>query len=761
VLVAAITAAIASPFLAGSVAAQSPASPAPPTVGRDVTDSNAPRQVPGFDPGAMDRSVPPCDDFYQFACGGWIKANPVPPDRARYGRFDELQERNMSTLRDILESVGKPAPGRNAIDQKIGDFYASCMDEAAIETKGAAVLKPQLDRIAAIKTKAEISAALARLHDSGINGLFRFGSQPDFKNAKLNMAAVDQGGLALPDRDYYIKDEARFADVRKAYPAHVQKMLELLGDAPAVAAKEAQTVLDIETALAQASLERVKRRDPANLYHKMTRAELAALAPALDWNAYFTAAGAPAFGDINVTWPDFFKGASDLLTQRSLDDWKAYLRWHTVHDSADLLPAAFVNENFSFYGKLLTGAKELRPRWKRCVDLTDEQLGEALGQRYVEKTFGPEGKERTAKMVAALEAALKQDISTLPWMTDATRQQALVKLAAIANKIGYPETWRDYSAVRIVRGDALGNAERTSAFEQARDTAKIGKAVDPKEWGMTPPTVNAYYSALQNNINFPAGILQPPFFERSMDDAVNFGGIGAVIGHELTHGFDDQGRKFGPSGNLADWWTDQDAKEFEKRVSCVADEYSEFTVADGVHLNGRLTLGENTADNGGLRIAYMALGHHQGPERPPARRLHAGAAAVPRLGTDLVPERDRGEREAARAGGPALAGSVPRERRGVEHARVPAGVQLREGIADGAGERLPGVVAAGERRTSMPLKRSRRHRMIAGVCGGLADWLGWDPRLVRIVYVVVSVASAAFPGILVYIVLWVVMPEGQ
>jgi len=601
-------AAVLAPCLAGTVAAQAPAaSPVPPVAGADVTDANKPRQVPGFDPAAMDRSVQPCDDFYQFACGGWIKANPVPADRARYGRFDELQERNQAALRDILEAVAKPAAGRNAIDQKIGDFYASCMDEAGIEKKGVAALRPELDRIAAIKTKAELGPVLAHLQDAGINVLLRFGSQPDFKNAKLNIAAVDQGGLALPDRDYYLKDDARFADVRKQYPAHVQKMLELAGDAPAAAAREAQTVLDIETALARASLERVKRRDPANLYHKMTRAELAALAPAFDWSAFFTAAGAPAFGDINVTWPDFFKGANEALSAHSLEDWKAYLRWHTLHDSADLLPAAFVNENFNFYGKLLTGAKELRPRWKRCVDLTDEELGEALGQRYVEKTFGAEGKERTAKMVAALEDALKRDIQTLPWMTDATRQQALVKLAAIANKIGYPETWRDYSSVRIVRGDALGNAERATAFEQARDLAKIGKPVDPKEWGMTPPTVNAYYSALQNNINFPAGILQPPFFERTMDDAVNFGGIGAVIGHELTHGFDDQGRKFGPSGNLADWWTEADAKEFEKRASCIADEYSDFTVAGGVHLNGRLTLGENTADNGGLRIAYMAL----------------------------------------------------------------------------------------------------------------------------------------------------------
>ena len=603
VLVAAVLAAtLAGPWAAGRASAQSPAPPA-----GDPTDASKPRAVPGFDPSAMDRSVQPCDDFYQFACGTWVKNNPVPADRSRYGRFDELTERNQATLRDILEGVSKPDPKRNAIDQKIGDYYATCMDEAGIEKKGVAALKPDLDRIAAIKTKAEIAGALAHLHNAGASGIFRFGSQPDFKNAKIHIAAVDQGGLALPDRDYYLKDDERFATVRKQYPAHVQKMLELLGDAPELAAREAQAVLDIETALAKASLERVKRRDPANVYHKLKKEELAALAPAIDWNAYFAASGAPAFSEVNVTWPDFFKGASEVLGQKSLDDWKTYLRWHVVHDAAPLLPAAFVNENFDFYGKTLTGAKELRPRWKRCVDLTDEQLGEALGQRYVEKTFGAEGKARMAKMVDALETALREDIKTLPWMTDTTKQQALVKLTAIANKIGYPDTWRDYTSVKIVRGDAMGNAERASQFEQARDNAKIGKPVDPKEWGMTPPTVNAYYNPLQNNINFPAGILQPPFFERVMDDAVNFGAIGAVIGHELTHGFDDQGRKFAADGNLADWWTEADGKEFEKRATCVADQYSAFTVADGVHLNGRLTLGENTADNGGLRIAHMAL----------------------------------------------------------------------------------------------------------------------------------------------------------
>jgi endothelin-converting enzyme/putative endopeptidase len=569
--------------------------------------ADVPARVPGFDPTAIDRSTPACADFYQFACGNWTARNPVPPDRARWGRFDELAERNQAALRGILEKVQANDPGRAAIDQKIGDQYAACMDEGAIEVKGIAGLKPELDRIAGLGSKAGMPSELAHLHEGGVDAAFRFGSVPDFKDANSVIAGTDQGGLGLPDRDYYLKDDAKSVELRTKYLAHVQKMLERSGEPAAAAAADARAVMDLETALARASLERVKRRDPANIYHKMKVADLQALTTAFDWAAYLAAAAGPPVSELNVTVPDFYKAFNAQLDGVPLDAWKAYLRWHLLHENADLFPAAFVNENFAFYGQALTGAKELRPRWKRCVAVVDREMGEALGRRYVEATFGEEGKTRTLKMVSALEAALERDLKTLPWMTDATKTQALGKLHAIANKIGYPDRWRDYSSLRIARGDALGNELRAEEFAVRRDLAKIGKALDRSEWSMSPPTVNAYYSALQNNINFPAGILQPPFYDNAMDDAVNFGGIGAVIGHELTHGFDDQGRKFAANGDLSDWWTAEDAKEFEKRAGCIADEYSGFTVAGDVHLNGKLTLGENTADNGGVRIAYMAL----------------------------------------------------------------------------------------------------------------------------------------------------------
>jgi len=580
--------------------------------------ADAPKaKIAGFDIGALDRSANACTDFYQFACGGWVKANPVPPDRPIWGRFDELQDRNRDVLRDILNQVSAASGGRNPIDQKIGDHYAACMDESRSEALGAKPLEKELATIDALKDKAELAKRLAAFQEHGTPMLFGYGSLQDFKDATKVIAVVDQGGLGLPDRDYYLKEDPKSQELRTKYVAHVQKMLELLGDKPDAAAAKAKTVMDMETALAKVSLERVKRRDPENLYHKMTRSELAAVAPLFQWEEFFTATGAPAFSDIDVTHPDFFKGANELIKTRDLADWKTYLRWHLVRQTAAMLSSPFVNENFEFFGKALTGTKELRPRWKRCVDRVDNDLGDALGQRYVEKTFGEEGKKRTAVMVAALEKALKRDIETLPWMTDATRKRALEKLGAIANKVGYPDRWRDYTSVRIDREDAVGNAARAAHFEFHRDLNKIGKPVDRGEWQMSPPTVNAYYSALFNDINFPVGILQPPFFDNAMDDAVNFGAIGAVIGHELTHGFDDSGRKFDATGNMTDWWTEADAKQFEERSQCIVDEYGAFTAVDDVKLNGKLTLGENVADNGGLRIAHMALHDLLGGKTPP------------------------------------------------------------------------------------------------------------------------------------------------
>jgi putative endopeptidase len=560
-----------------------------------------------LDLNAIDQSASPCVDFYQYACGAWIKNNPVPPDQSRWGRFSELEERNREVLHQILEEAARLDPKRDATAQKIGDYYAACMDTKGIDAKGIVPLQPEFDRIRNLKDKSDLAAEIAHLHRSGMSALFEFGSGQDFKNSSEVIAQADQGGLGLPDRDYYLKDDEKSAEIRKQYQAHVQRIFELMGETPEQAKADTETVLRLETALAKGSLDRVSRRDPEKVYHRMGKQELEKLEPAFRWNQYFTDSGAPAFQSVNVAWPDFFKAVNDEIQSASLDDWKTYLRWHVVHSEAPLLPTAFVDENFNFYGKTLTGAKQQRPRWKRCVDFTDNQLGEALGRKFVERTFGGDAKQRTLKMVDAIEKALGRDIEQLTWMTPATKQQALVKLHAVTNKIGYPDKWRDYSSVEIKRDDAVGNGVRADGFEFQRELNKIGKPVDRQEWGMTPPTVNAYYDPLMNNINFPAGILQPPFYDNQADDAVNYGAIGMVIGHELTHGFDDQGRQFDAKGNLRDWWTPADAQAFEERSACFVNEYSNFSPVPGLKLNGKLTLGENTADNGGVRIALLAL----------------------------------------------------------------------------------------------------------------------------------------------------------
>jgi putative endopeptidase len=580
------------------VTAQQPSAPARPAPSASPALSSS-----GLQLDALDKTADACTDFYQLACGGWIAKNPVPADRASWGRFEELQEHNNDTLHTILEAA---AAGRDPASKKIGDYYASCLDETAIDAKGAGPLDPLLKKIAALSKVSDLAPLVAELHTIGVNVFFQFGSQADFKDASVEMAIADQGGLGLPDRDYYFRDDAKSVDLRAQYVEHIGRMAALLGADGDQAKASAQETMKIETALAKSALDAVSRRDPNKVYHKMSNAELQALTPQFRWSRYFTGIGSPPIYALNVAEPDFFKAFGQIVATTPLDQIKAYLRWQVAHASAPMLAKAFVDENFRFYGTALTGAKELRPRWKRCVQYTDNDLGEALGQAFVKEAFGPQAKADTLKMVHELESALQTDIDGLDWMTSATKKEAGVKLRAVADKIGYPDHWRDYSALTIVRGDALGNAQRSNAFEFHRQMAKIGKPVDKSLWEMTPPTVNAYYNPLENNINFPAGILQPPFYSAKADAAVNFGGSGAVIGHELTHGFDDQGRQFDARGNLKDWWTPADAKSFEDRAQCFVDEYSSFTAIDDVKLNGKLTLGENTADNGGLRIALMA-----------------------------------------------------------------------------------------------------------------------------------------------------------
>jgi putative endopeptidase len=576
-----------------------------------VSDGQS-RSESGLELAAIDKGADPCTDFFQYACGGWIANNPIPNDRSRWGRFDELQDRNNEILHKVLEAAAKNPTGEN---QKIGDYYGSCMDEPGINAKGTTPLQPLLAKIDAVKSPADLAPIIAELHTIQVNVFFGFGSEADFKDASLEMAIADQGGMGLPERDYYLRDDPKSVEQRKAYVEHVGKMLGLLGvaDAPA----QAQKVMAIETALAKGALDVTSRRDPTKIYHKQTPQELQALTPPFQWQKYFDGIGAPPIYALNVTEPDFFKALGQVLASTSIDDIKTYLKWHVAHSSAPVLPTAFVNENFDFYGKTMTGAKELRPRWKRCVQYTDGDLGEALGQAFVKEAFGPEAKADTLKMVHEIEGALEKDIDTLTWMTPDTKREALVKLKAVADKIGYPDKWRDYSALRIVHGDALGNSQRANAFEFHRQLGKIGKPTDKSEWGMTPPTVNAYYNPLQNNINFPAGILQPPFYSVKNDPAVNYGGVGMVVGHELTHGFDDQGRQFDARGNLKEWWTPKDNAAFTERAQCVVDQYSSYTAVDDLKLNGKLTEGENVADNGGMRLALMAyLANAAGTAKP-------------------------------------------------------------------------------------------------------------------------------------------------
>jgi putative endopeptidase len=568
------------------------------------TDSYKEPSAQVLDPSSMDPAADPCVDFYTYSCGGWMKKNPIPPDQASWSVSSKLEDENRAELRQILEAASLPSSGRKSITQKIGDYYASCMDEKAVEALGAKPLSAGLQHIDKLSSKADIADLASRMPSADV--LFNFGSDQDFKDSSQVIAEADQGGLGLPDRDFYFKEDAKSAEIRKAYVSHVQKMLELMGEQPATAATDAQTVMRIETELARGSMTRVERRDPTKLYHKLTSSGLQQISPSFQWAHYFAKVGLPSLTSLNVVAPDFFKTMNAELEKEDLANWKTYLRWKLLHANAPYLSSQFVNEDFAFYGTVLQGKEQLQPRWKRCTQYVDNDLGEALGQAYVAKYFGPDAKGQALKMVKEIEAAMQADIHSLTWMSDPTKQRALEKLHAVANKIGYPDQWRDYSKLEIVRGDQMGNVERARQFEFNRQLAKVGKPVDRGEWQMTPPTVNAYYDPQKNDINFPAGILQPPLFSPASDAAPNFGNTGGTIGHELTHGFDDEGRQFDAQGNLRDWWTPEDGKEFEKRASCISDQYSQYTIVDDIKINGKLTLGEDVADLGGLLLAYMA-----------------------------------------------------------------------------------------------------------------------------------------------------------
>jgi len=565
-------------------------------------------QTRGYDPANIDKNTSACTDFYQYANGTWLKKTEIPAAYSSWGAFNILAENNRKTLHDILEEAAKNTKAvKGSNEQKIGDYYASCLDEAKREAESMKPLVPELARIDKIQDVKGVLAQVAYMHRHGIPTLFSYGSLPDLKNSAMVLAYAGQGGLSLPNRDYYTKTDEKSVALRAEFLKHVANMFQLIGDSAEQAAKNAQTVMAVQMRLAQNSRTPIQLRDIPAQYHMMSPAQLKELTPNFSWDNYRKEAGAPQTGDINVAHPEFFTAVNKMLTEVSVADWKTYLRWHLITAAAPSLSSKFELENFNFFGKTLEGRKEQLPRWRRCVSATDASLGEALGQVYVARAFTPESKRRMQTMVNNLIAAFRDHLQKLDWMSEDTRKQAIAKLNAFGQKIGYPDKWIDYSALHISRDSYLANVLRSSEFEQMRDFNKINKPVDRKEWGMTPPTVNAGYNPLNNDISFPAGILQAPFFNPDADDAINYGAIGAVIGHEITHGYDDQGAEFDAQGNLKNWWTESDKKSFDERANCIVTQFDSFEVEPGLHMQGKLVSGESIADLGGLYVAYDAF----------------------------------------------------------------------------------------------------------------------------------------------------------